>query len=147
MDVVVKGEVPHLGTHNGNPLAVAAAIAAVGLYRDQERELYPRLEGLSRRLAAGLSSEASGLGAPLHVHAVGPLLQTFVAPADADMTSYAGTREADASRHALFAEQLLDRGVMILPRGWWFLSAAHTPEDIDETVRAAGEALASVAAG
>jgi glutamate-1-semialdehyde 2,1-aminomutase len=41
---------------------------------------------------------------------------------------------------------MLEQGVMVLPRGWWFLSTAHTDDDVAETVQAAERAFAEVGA-
>jgi glutamate-1-semialdehyde 2,1-aminomutase len=40
-----------------------------------------------------------------------------------------------------FALALLDEGVMVLPDGRWYLSAAHTDDDIDATIAAARRTL------
>jgi glutamate-1-semialdehyde 2,1-aminomutase len=145
MDEVVAGRVKHVGTFNGNPVALAAANAAVRTYQERSPALYHELEGRAGRLAEGLRGAASAAGVPLRVNQVGPLLQTFVAPDDLVIRSYADTLATDGAALGTLAESLLGRGVMVLPRGWWFLSAAHTDEDIEETITAAGGAFVDVA--
>ena len=50
----------------------------------------------------------------------------------------------DSVRLASFAERMLDRGVNVLPRGWWFLSTEHSAADVEVTVDAAQEALSDL---
>jgi glutamate-1-semialdehyde 2,1-aminomutase len=147
MRLVADGEVKHVGTFNGSPPAAAAAVAAIETYRRGGPELYDQLELTAVRLAAGLREAADEAGLGLRVHQVGSLLQTFVMdPAD-EVTSYADTWRADREAFADFTAEMLARGVMVLPRGWWFLSTAHTAHDVELTVEAAREAFATVAAG
>ena len=40
-----------------------------------------------------------------------------------------------------FALALLDEGVMVLPDGRWYLSTAHSEEDVDTTIAAVERAL------
>ena len=61
------------------------------------------------------------------------------------MNSYADTAAADSTRSVRFSELMLDRGVMVLPRGWLFLSSQHSETDVEATVEAARHALAQIA--
>jgi glutamate-1-semialdehyde 2,1-aminomutase len=144
MDVVADGRVRHVGTFNCAPPAAAAAVAALDLYRLGAPELYDELERVAGALAAGLLEAAGASAVPLRVHQVGPLLQTFVADPDRPITSYADTATADAEALALFAELMLERGVNVLPRGWWFISTEHTDEDVELTVAAARDSFAEL---
>jgi glutamate-1-semialdehyde 2,1-aminomutase len=146
LELVARGDVPHVGTFNCSPPAAAAATAAIGVYRGGSPGLYQRLEWLASSLAGGLREAAADAGVPLRVHQVGPLLQTFVIDPDDEVTSYADSRRADGEAFGLFAEQMLARGVMVLPRGWWFLSTAHDEHDVEVTIGAAHEAFGVVAA-
>jgi glutamate-1-semialdehyde 2,1-aminomutase len=144
MDVVADGRVRHVGTFNCAPPAAAAAVAALDLYRLGAPELYDELERVAGALAAGLLDAAGESGVPLRVHQVGPLLQTFIADPDHPITSYADTAAADAEAFAVFAERMLERGVNVLPRGWWFISTEHSDEDIELTVAAARDSFAEI---
>lgn len=144
MAVVTDGRVPHVGTFNCAPPAAAAAAAALDIYRDRAPELYERLEAVAASLAAGLQEVAEEASVPLKVHRVGPLLQTFILDPDASVMEYADTLAADGERFADFAGLMLERGVNVLPRGWWFLSAAHDDGDVEATVDAARSAFAAL---
>jgi glutamate-1-semialdehyde 2,1-aminomutase len=145
MEVIADGRVRHVGTYNGAPPAAAAASAALDVYREGSPALYEELERTSARLAEGLAEAAAAAGVPLKVHQVGPLLQTFILDGEQSVTSYADAATADTARFARFAEAMLERGVMILPRGWWFISTEHSEEDIGVTLDAARSAFAELA--
>ena len=59
-----------------------------------------------------------------------------------DYRDYARTDHAKAKR---FHDALLDRGVNIVTRGLWFLSAAHDEVDVDRTLEAVASALDEIA--
>lgn len=63
-----------------------------------------------------------------------------------ELTDYRDFLRSDQQRYAGFAESMLDRGVLCLSRGIWYVSTAHSEEEINQTIAAAGDA-ASVIAG
>jgi glutamate-1-semialdehyde 2,1-aminomutase len=144
MSVVADGRVRHVGTFNCSPPAAAGAMAAVSAYRAGAPKLYERIETMAARLAAGLREAAAAAGVPLLINQVGPLLQAFVMDPDDEVTSYADTARADTDAFAVFTAAMLDRGVMVLPRGWWFLSTEHSEADLELTVAASRESFLSV---
>jgi glutamate-1-semialdehyde 2,1-aminomutase len=144
MEVVADGRMRHVGTFNCAPPAAAAAVTALDLYRDGSPELYADLERVAGTLADGLAEAAADAGVPLNVHQVGPLLQTFVLDPDQPVRSYADTALADAEAYALFAERMLERGVIVLPRGWWFISTEHSDADVEATLDAARAAFREI---
>jgi glutamate-1-semialdehyde 2,1-aminomutase len=146
MEVVADGRMRHVGTFNCAPPAAAAAAAALDIYRDGSPELYAGLDRTASTLATGLEEAAAAAGVPLKVHQVGPLLQTFIGiDPDAVVNRYADTLASDAPKFAMFAEGMLERGVIVLPRGWWFLSTEHSAADIDLTLEAARGVFAELA--
>ena len=54
--------------------------------------------------------------------------------------NYRDTWSTDARKYSDFALALLDEGVLVLPDGRWYVSAAHTAEDIERTLEAAERA-------
>ena len=63
---------------------------------------------------------------------MGPVFQlSFQASAP---TTYRETIEANAKLYSDFALAMLDEGILVLPDGRWYLSAAHTAEQIDRTL-------------
>lgn len=140
METIATGKVGHAGTFNSHPVAMAAANATLRILDEQRDEVYGRLNAGGERLMEGLRAAARQAGVQLLVDGVGPAFQTYFTDAEAvrDYRDFAGRDTETAAR---FHAELQDRGVNIVPRGLWLMSAAHTDDDIDETLRAATAAL------
>jgi glutamate-1-semialdehyde 2,1-aminomutase len=140
--VMPAGPVFQAGTLSGNPLAMAAGIAT--LRELKERPPYEDLERLTQELCDGVSRAAATAGVPHHVARVGSMWTLFFT--SRPVTDYDSARTSDTARFARFFWALLDRGVY-LPCSQFeaaFVSAAHTPEHVAQTVAAAREALATL---
>ena len=141
MDCVLPaGKVFQAGTLSGNPIATAAGIATLTQLKDPT--IYRQLEASSARLAAGLSKAAEVAGLPNSVSRVGSMMTLFFNPeavVDWDVASRCNT-----DRFAKYFWGLADRGIY-MPCSQYealFVSAAHTDEDIDQTVAAAESVFA-----
>ena len=105
------------------------------------RGVYARLERLGARLEDGLLSAAGDAGRAVSVGRVGSLLTVFfraTAPRDFDEV-----READPEAFARFHRAMREAGILLPPASQeaWFLSAAHTDQDVARTVEAARAAF------
>ncbi|HEX4813096.1 MAG TPA: glutamate-1-semialdehyde 2,1-aminomutase [Nonomuraea sp.] len=139
MDHISDGRVAHAGTFNSHPVAMAAADAALRILDEQRDEVY---DGLFRRglaLMEGIREVAAKAGVPLLVDGPGPVFQTYFT--DGPVRDYRDFAATDRARMLRLHAALLDRGVNMVPRGLWFLSAAHTDDDIEATVAAFADAL------
>jgi glutamate-1-semialdehyde 2,1-aminomutase len=133
------GPVYQAGTLSGNPLATAAGLATLSALRDGS--VHRRLEALGGRLEAGLRKAIAASGVEACVNRVGSMLTLFFTRGPVvDLDSLEGVR---TDRYGRFFHGLLDRGVYFPPAQYetLFVSAAHTEEEIDRAVEAAGEAL------
>lgn len=142
-NVLPAGRVFQAGTLSGNPLATAAGIATLKILRDQNH--YAKLETLSARLAAGLDRAAKNAGVPHTLARVGSMMTLFFNPER--VTDWDVADRSDRKRFARYFWGLIDRGVY-MPCSQFealFVSTAHTEADIDATVKAAEEVLASLA--
>jgi len=126
-----EGDVYQAGTLSGNPLAMAAGLATLGLLR--EPGAYDRLEETSAALAAGL--EAPGVT----VNRVGAMVTAFFHPGP--VSSFADAAKSDTDRFARFHAHMLGHGIYIAPSQFEALmpSLAHTPEQVERTAAAAAE--------
>jgi glutamate-1-semialdehyde 2,1-aminomutase len=134
-ELAPSGPVYQAGTLAGNPVAVAAGIAALDLAR--ELDPYPALTATAERLAEGLMAAFAGRGIPATVNRVESLLSVFFA--DGPVRDLAAARAADHERFARFFHHLLDRGVLLPPSGFelWTLGTEHGPAEIDRVLEAA----------
>jgi glutamate-1-semialdehyde 2,1-aminomutase len=134
-----EGPVYQAGTLSGNPLAVAAGLAA--LSQLEAEEPYQFLELLGQRLERGLLSQAARRGVPVQVNRVGSMLTFFLS--SEPVTDYATAARSDAGRFAAIHQALLWEGVFWPPSQFEssFLSTVHTEDLVDQVVGAFGAAL------
>ncbi len=137
--VAPLGPVYQAGTLAGNPLAMRAGIAA--LKQLTNPELYDEMTQMARRLVFGLRAELKDAGISARINAIGSLLTIFFTPGP--VRNYVEAKRADTKRYARFFREMLDRGIFLAPSQFeaTFLSAAHTPADIDRTLAAAHGSL------
>src|SRR5207237_5449761 len=145
MDQVAPlGPVYQAGTLAGNPLAMSAGIAA--LKQLMKPGLYDEMTQMAQRLAVGLCAGLAEAGIPGEVNAIGSLATVFFTLGP--VKNYANAKRSDTKRYARFFREMLDRGIFLAPSQFEaaFLSAAHTPADMDRTLAAAREPLQTMAA-
>ncbi|MBR9803758.1 glutamate-1-semialdehyde 2,1-aminomutase [bacterium] len=138
-----EGPVYQAGTLSGNPVAMASGLAALRQLRDEPP--YEKLEEMGQRLAAGLGQAAEKAGIPHQVAQVGSMLTLFFN--DQPVRNYSVSSKNNTELFAKFFHGMLDEG-MYLPCSQyeaWFVSAAHTDDDIDRTIQAADRVLAGLA--
>lgn len=138
-----EGPVYQAGTLSGNPVAMASGLAALRQLRDEPP--YERLEEMGQRLATGLGQAAEKAGIPHQVAQVGSMLTLFFN--DQPVRNYSVSSKNNTELFAKFFHGMLDEG-MYLPCSQyeaWFVSAAHTDDDIDRTIHAADRVLAGLA--
>jgi glutamate-1-semialdehyde 2,1-aminomutase len=141
--VAPAGPVYQAGTLSGNPLAVAAGLKVLEILR--RPDFYERLEALAERLAEGLKEKASRARVPFTVNRVGSMFTAFFTAEP--VTDHSSAKKADAERFARFFRGMLERGVYFPPSQFEtaFVSSAHTDGDVEESLRAAGDVLATLA--
>jgi glutamate-1-semialdehyde 2,1-aminomutase len=129
------GPVYQAGTLSGNPVAVAAGIAALDLAR--ERDPYPEMTKTAERLSDGLAEAFGHAGLPNVVNREGSMLSVFFR--EAPVRSFADAAAADHSMFARFHRHMLERGVYLPPSGYelWSLCAAHGDDEAAAVLEAA----------
>lgn len=136
------GPVYQAGTLSGNPVAMACGIATLKTLKSTNP--YPALEAETRRLVQGLSRAAEHVGFPNVTAQMGSMFTLFFT--GNDVTNYTEASRCDTKRFARYFWEMMDRGVY-LPCSQFeanFVSAAHTPADIEATIKAAEEALQAI---
>ena len=135
------GPMYQAGTLSGNPVAMAAGAATISA--TGVKGFYEGLDAKGARLQAGLEAVFSAAEVPLTINRVGSMMTLFFNPGP--VTSWAEVSKSDKEAFATFFHRMLDEGVYLPPSAFeaMFVSAAHTDEDIDATIAAAGRALGS----
>jgi glutamate-1-semialdehyde 2,1-aminomutase len=141
IDQVTAGVV-HAGTYNGNPVSLSAAHATLDALA--EPGVYEAFERKGTALASGMRESLARNGIPGTVTQVGPVVQ--LVPLVDRATTFNDFLAADQAFYDLLVVELLRRGVFALPGGRWYLSTAHTDQDIATTIERFDEAAAVVAA-
>jgi glutamate-1-semialdehyde 2,1-aminomutase len=137
------GAAVHFGTYNANPLTTAAGLAC--LSEVLTKDVYGKLDRLGEKFATGLEQIIERLGLPACVTSEGPLggIQ-FVAD---EPHNY---RQANRGNKQMWTEYwygMLSKGVIPMGSAWfeeYSISAAHTEEDIDETLNITEDVLKEV---
>jgi len=145
MDLVAPlGPVYQAGTLSGNPLAMAAGLATLRQLREHKRDIYPRLDKLAAELITGVSAAAKDAGVLTCANRVGSMFTLFFTPGP--VTDWTSAAKSDTEAFARFFHSMLDSGIYLPPSQFEaaFLSAAHTPENIEQTVSAAKDAFTLV---
>lgn len=147
MEVLEGGRVRHAGTYNAAPLALAAARATLDVLRREDGAVYRHLDQLGELLRQGLREIAERSGAPLVVQGRGSMLQVYVTRRDRIRT-YREAMATDRAAFSRFAHLMIQQGVFVHPDVFehWFLSAAHTEEDVARILGAAETALRALGA-
>ena len=129
------GPVYQAGTLSGNPVATACGLAT--LHEIRKPGFYEALGAKTQKLMADLKGAADKAGVPFSVDSEGGMFGFFLF--DALPQNYAKVMTTENQRFNTLFHGMLDRGVYFAPALYeaGFVSAAHTDEDIAETVRAA----------
>jgi glutamate-1-semialdehyde 2,1-aminomutase len=136
------GPVYQAGTLSGNPIAMVAGLALI----DQLRKpgVYAELERKGARFSSGLCRAAERAGVEVCCTRVGSMSCMFFT--DADVHDWETAATSDVDMYARYFRGMLERGFTLAPSQFEaaFVSLAHTDEDIDAAVAAAGEVLAGL---
>ena len=139
------GETFSGGTHGGNPFCVGMAHRVLDLL-EAHPECYSYMDGLARRLAAGLREIFTERGLPYTVVQQESVVD-FKFRAGRAVQNYDDACSADRAAFACYCAAMLEGGVLLAPsqNEVMFVSTAHTARDVDETLAAAEVALGAAA--
>ena len=137
--VAPSGPVYQAGTLSGNPLAVAAGLAA--LLRLESEKPYAKLDALGLRLEQGLTNAMSKAGVVGSVNRVGSMFTLFFT--DRTVIDFTTAKTSDTIRFNAYFHSMLEGGIYLPPSQFEaaFISTAHSEADIDRTIEAARTAF------
>lgn len=129
-----KGSVYQAGTLSGNPLAMAGGIKTIKLLR--EAETYENLEYRTKYLTDELKKRAEKLKVPLTINQAGSMFSLFFS--EKPVQNYADAQTQDQRLFKKYFHGMLEEGIYLAPSSFeaWFLSTAHTQEDLEKTISA-----------
>ena len=143
------GPVYQAGTLSGNPLAMTAGLETLKIITappepgepDDSRVLTIK----TKKLVLGVAQKAKEAGVTLQVQQAGSMFGFFFSPVE--VVDYETSAAADQEAFKVWFKAMLEQGIYIAPSQFetLFMSGAHTDEEIDRTIEAAGKALQQVA--
>lgn len=143
--VAPQGPVYQAGTLSGNPLAMAAGIAALSQLKTPG--FYGALDKKAERLVSGLGAAAEKAGIPATAGRVGSMMGLFFT--DTAVRSFDDAKTCDLERFSAFYIGMREKGIYIAPSQFevLFMSAAHETTHIDATIEAAEAVFAGLEKG
>ena len=131
--IAPDGPVYQAGTLSGNPLAMAAGIAALKLL--QQPGFYQQLEEKAADYAAKLQKIAGETGVPVQFNRVGSMMTSFFT--SEEVVDFESAMKADTDRYAIHYRQMLERGIYLAPSQFEvaFISTAQSDEDLEKAVK------------
>jgi len=137
------GPVYQAGTLSGNPLAMAAGIAALSHIKEHP-ELYNELENKSSYLENGFKENLNSIGKNYVMNRVGSMMCMFFT--EEYVTDFNSAVKSDTELYGKYYHQMLQRGIYLAPAQFeaLFVSTAHSKEDLDKTIAAHRESLTSI---
>jgi len=154
MDLLAPmGPVYQAGTLSGNPLAMAAGIAALEELNSPKSKVqspkskyapndaYSQLEKLGAQLEAGMKDAAKSADVPVTFNRCGSMFCAYFT--GGPVWSLADAMKSDRARFAKFFHGMLAEGIYLAPSQFEadFISTAHTATDIEQTIKATTKVL------
>ncbi len=139
MDLLAPlGPVYQAGTLSGNPLAMAAGIAAL---EELGGGCYATLEALGAQLEAGMQEAARSANVPVTFNRCGSMFCAYFT--GGPVGNLEDAMKSDRERFKQYFHGMLEEGVYLAPSQFeaGFISAAHSPGDIERTVKAAAKVM------
>ena len=136
------GPVYQAGTLSGNPLAVAAGLATLKIL--QKPGVYEHLERKGLLVEKQVMDLVAHAELPLCCNRVGSMFTIFFTRGP--VTDLAGAQTSDTGDFQLFFQKMLAQGMYLPPSQFeaWFLSLAHSPEDLERLTIALKQAFIQI---
>lgn len=136
--IAPRGGVYQAGTLSGNPLAMAAGLATLGILRKAD---YDGLENRTRAFAYSMRDIIAAKGVPLQM----PTLASMFCPyfSEHEVTDFADAQKCDQKLFTSFYKQMRAQGIYLAPSGYetGMVSFAHTDEDFNRALDAARKVM------
>jgi glutamate-1-semialdehyde 2,1-aminomutase len=135
---IVKEGVMVSGTYNANPLVVSAALANLGVLAENDGQVLKEIAEKGRKLMLGIQEIIKSNGIDCIIQGPGSFFHIFFTKLK-KIGNYREAATLDAVKYRKMWQGLMEKGIYFPQNEWenWFLSAAHTKEDVNETLEAA----------
>jgi glutamate-1-semialdehyde 2,1-aminomutase len=130
------GYMPQIGTLNGNPIAAVAGLKTLEIMRREGA--YPRLFATGEQVMGALRRLLDEAEVPARVVGVGPMFDVYFT--DEDVTDFRSSQRSDTALQARF-NALLSREGVFKGSLKYYVSTAHSDDDVAQTISAFGAAV------
>lgn len=129
IEPVAQNSVKHGGTYNGNPMSSVSAIETLRLIENPE--VIKKVHSRGQEIMETIKRSAEDNKISCHVQGLGSMFQVLFTDKE-KISNYRDLFDVDTKKFAAFREALFNRGVLINTSfsACWFLSIAHSDEDI-----------------
>ncbi|MFC4619266.1 glutamate-1-semialdehyde 2,1-aminomutase [Camelliibacillus cellulosilyticus] len=140
--VAPLGPAYQAGTMAGNPASMAAGIACLEVL--EKPGIYDEMDRLGERLEKGILDINKEFGLPIVINRLKGAMTLYFS--DHPIKNYADAQNTDSERFARFFKAMLKQGINLAPSKYeaWFLTTAHTDDDIEQTLDAVRHAFAEM---
>jgi glutamate-1-semialdehyde 2,1-aminomutase len=142
-EVAPQGGVYQAGTLSGNPLAVHLGINTLAFLKENS-QIYRDLEHKAIKLEEGLIDGAKASNVHVTVNRVKGMISMFMTQGPVE--TFEDVMRSDTKLYAKYFKEMLLQGVLLPPSQYegWFISIAHSEEDIDFTIKAHFKAIEKI---
>lgn len=144
MERIAPGQVAFGGTFNGNPLSLAGSKACLDTLAESNGRALRRANRAGERLMEALAFLGGKHGLPVRITGFGAAFSLHFTPRS-QIRDYRDTLDDDRRLQGTFLLRALENGLYLLPDGRFYVSAAHSDEDINDAITALDRALAETA--
>jgi len=145
-NVAPVGKVYQAGTLSGNPLAMTAGIATLEILKEDidGADASRALTLKTKELILGIEQKAKEANVKIVAHQAGSMFGIFFS--DNEVYNYTDAENADQEAFKIWFHAMLEQGIYLAPSQFEtvFMSLAHTKEDIEKTIEAAGVAFKKI---
>jgi len=140
--IAPQGPVYQAGTLSGNPLAMSAGLATLEYL--EKPGVWDGIAATTQQLSDGFDLLAQAAGVQVQINHAGTMFTLFFA--SQPVRDWPSAKQADTQRFARFYQQMLYHGVYLAPSQFeaCFVSSAHQPQQIEQTLEAARKAFQSL---
>ncbi|WP_157075887.1 glutamate-1-semialdehyde 2,1-aminomutase [Neobacillus fumarioli] len=140
--VAPLGPAYQAGTMAGNPASILAGIACLEVLK--QPGIYEYLDHLGAMLEEGILAAAKEFGVQISINRLKGALTVYFT--NEKVENYEQAQNTDGDRFAKFFKLMLHQGINLAPSKYeaWFLTIAHTEEDVEATLHAVRNAFSSL---
>ncbi len=141
--IAPSGPIYQAGTLSGNPLAMSAGFAALNQIKNNPA-IYAELEKKSSYLESGFKENLKKIGKNYAMNRTGSMMCMFFV--EEDVTDFKSAFKSNTKLYGKYFHEMLKRGIYLAPAQFeaLFVSAAHTEEELNKTIKSHYEALKTV---